>query len=272
MSKGFQYNSGPLFDGGSPRSYSLPTHEFGVHLEEATQRCVYGTRFITWDGKVYKYSLSGASCYTGRLNAFWNKIDSDVNGIDWSAFTNDQSIGDTEVTLTNGTTAIAEDYLAGGFVVVIPSETYTDGELMFRGITGNDVAAANAECTMYLDEPLETAITTSENGYVMPSAYSNIRYTTTCLGARSYAGLAGTYVSASGRNFWLQTYGVCWVAPIDAVGKTSYYRMGYMRDNGTLDLHSNIDGASVSDQCVGFILDNNVNLNGATNFMLTISC
>lgn len=271
MSKGFQYNSGPLYDGGSPRSYSLPTHEFGVHLEEATQRFVYGTRFITWDGRVYKYSLSGAACYTTRLNAFWNTIASDVNGIDWSVLTNAQSIGDREITLTNGTTAIAEDYLAGGLVVIIPAETITDAEVMERICIGNDAAAAAAECRMYLDDPLEMALTTSEYAYVMPSPYSNIRFSDDTQGYRSFAGLAATYVSAANRNFWCQTYGICQPTHISArMGKTVWYRKGCARHDGSVDISTQI-ATQVTDQTVGFVMDNNSGNNGATNFMLTIS-
>lgn len=276
MSKGFQYNSGPLFDGGSPRSYSLPTHEFGVHLVEVTQRFVYGTRFITWDGKVYKYSLSGAACYTHRLNAFYNTISGDVNGIDYSVLTNNQSIGDTEITLTNGTTAVAEDYLAGGIVIIVPAEVVTDREVMTRGIIGNDVAAAAAECTMYLDDPIEVALTTSEYAYVMPSSYSNIQYQANVNGTRSFAGLAAAPVTAAARMFWLQTYGACNLAQQTArVGKTAYYRMGYGRHDGTIDIATQTvesGGTVVSGQIIGFGLDNNADANGTTNFMLTISC
>ena len=271
MSKGFQYNSGPLFDGGSPRSYNLPTHEFGVHSVETVQRHIYGTRFLTWNGSVYKYSLSGAACYTHRLNAFWNRIDSDVNGIDYSVLTNNQAIGDTEITLTNGTTAIAEDYLAGGIVIIVPAETVTDREVMTRGIVGNDVAAAAAECTMYLDDPIEVAVTTSEYAYAMPSSYSNIRFSAAVSGHRSFAGLAAAPVTAASKNFWTQTYGPCNLAMITArMGKTQWYRMGYGREDGALDIGTQV-ATLVSDQIVGFGLDNNVGANGTTNFMLTIS-
>lgn len=269
MSTGFQYNKGPLMLGASPRDFSLSTHEFGVHDSETTQRFVYGTRYITWDGKVYKYSLAGASCYTLRLNAFWNTISSDVNGIDYSVLTYNQSIGDREITLTNGTTAVAEDYLAGGLAVIVPSETYTDGEVMLRGIIGNDSAAAAAECTMYLDDPLETAVTTSQYAYAMPSSYSNVRYSSNTGGTRSWAGLAATY-TASGSNFWCQTYGPAQCAAQTRAGSTTWYRDLYARYNGTLDIHSQI-GTNVADQRVGFILDNNGDANGATNIMLTIS-
>jgi hypothetical protein len=260
-----------------------PAHPFdftgdnmlGIFTTEATQRYIYGTRFITWDGKVYKYSLSGAACYTHRLNAFWNTISSDVNGIDYSLLTNAQSAGDREITLTNGTTAVAEDYLAGGIIIIVPTETTTDREVMTRGIIGNDVAAAAAECKMYLDVPLETAVTASNYAYVMPSNYSNIRYSASVNGTRSFAGLAATAVTAAALNFWCQTYGPCNMAYQSArVGKTAYYRMVYGRHDGSGDTQDQTvesGGTVVSDQIVGFGMDNNGDANGTTNMMLTIS-
>jgi hypothetical protein len=223
---------------------------------------------------VYKYSLAGAICYTHRLNAFWNTISSDVNGIDYSLLTNAQAAGDRELTLTNGTTAVAEDYLAGGIVIIVPTEGATDREVMTRVVIGNDSAAAAAECRMYLESPIEVAVTTSNYAYVMPSNYSNIRYSTSVNGTRSFAGLAATY-AGSGVNFWCQTYGPCNMAYQSTyVGKTAYYRMIYGRHDGSGDTQANTvesGGTVVSDQIVGFGMDNNSDANGTTNMMLTIS-
>jgi hypothetical protein len=273
MSKIYTLPHGPLDYKADPIDHT-GVNTLGVHTKETTQRYIYGTRYITWDGKVYKYSKSGAACYTHRLNTFYNTISSDANGIDYSVFTNAQAIGDTEVTLTNGTTAVAEDYLAGGIIIIVPTETVTDGQVMTRTIIGNEVAAAAAECRMYLDAPLEMALTTSNYGYVMPSSYNNIQYESTS-GNKSFAGLAGTYIAATGYNFWLQTYGACNMAQQTTyVGKVAYYRAVYARHDGTLDTQANTvesGGSVVTDQCVGFILDNNADANGATNIMLTIS-
>jgi len=274
MSKGFQYDFGPLDANALPLDFTT-TYKHGIRVAETTQRFVYGTRYLTWDGRMYKYSKSTGSCYTHRLNIFNNTIDSDTNGIDYSVFTNAQAIGDTEVTLTNGTTStILEDYLAGGLLIIVPTETVTDGQVMSRIVTGNTYTATSGECTMYFDEPLERAITTSNYGYVMPSSYNNILYESTS-GNKSFAGLAATYVSATGYNFWTQTYGVCQSAQQTTyVGKVAYYRAVYARHDGTLDTQANTvesGGSVVTDQCVGFGLDNNAAANGTTNWMMTIS-
>jgi len=270
MSTGFQFNKGPLSDGAMPRDWAQSTHEFGIHASETTQRFVYGTRYVTWDGKVWRYSLSTGACYTERGNYFANTISSDANGIDYSVLTNNQSIGDREVTLTNGSTAVAEDYFAGGLVVIIPTETVTDGQVMHRGIIGNTAAiATTGECTLYLDYPIDRAVTTSNYAYAMPSGFSNLLYGNTG-GTKSIAGLAGAYVTASGYNFWCQTHGACQITNggSSECGKTTYYRGCWWRHDGTIDIFTNI-GTYVTDQLAGFVIDNNADANGATNIMMT---
>jgi len=271
MSKNFPYNTGPLYDGGSPRDLSLATHEFGPHLAETTQRFIYGTRFLTWDGKVYKYSKSSGRCYTGRGNVFNNCIESDADGIDYAVLTADAGIGSTYIKMTNTGTAITEDFLAGGQITLKPTETYTDAHLMFRTIIGNSSAAATSGvCTIYLDSPLEIAMTTSNYAFAMPSPYNDISYTASSAG-KSFAGLAATYISASGYNFWTQTYGACWIAPhAERVGAVALKRMVFWREDGSVDAHSQI-GTNVTDQLAGVVLDNNDTANGSTVILLQCS-
>ena len=274
MSNQFQYPFNPIEWQASPKDYS-GDNQLGIYAIETTQRYTYGTRYITWDGRVYKYSKSSGAVYTHRLNVFYNTITSDTNGIDYSLLTNNQSAGDREITLTNGTTAaIAEDYLAGGLAVIVPTESATDREVMSRLVIGNEAAATSGECRMFLEYPLNTAVTTSNYAYVMPSFYNKIQYESTS-GYKSFAGLAAAPVTATGYNFWLQTYGVCQSAQQTTyVGKVAYYRAVYARHDGTLDTQANTvesGGTVVTDQCVGFGLDNNADQNGTTNWMMTIS-
>jgi len=274
MSNQFQYPFNPIQWQGGPHDFT-GDNILGPYTYETTQRFVYGTRYITWDGRVFKYSLSGATCYTHRLNAFYNTISSDVNGIDYSLITNAQSVGDRIITLTNGSTAVAEDYLAGGIIIIVPTEGATDRDVMTRMVVGNDAAAASAECQMYLDYPLDMAVTAANYAYVMPSSYRNIQYNAAVNGLRSFAGLAAVGIDAAAYNFWLQTYGVCNLAQQTArCGKQAYYRMGYGRHDGSIDDETETiesSGTVVSNQIVGFYMDNNADANGCTNFMLTIS-
>lgn len=272
MSKIFHKPFRPLDWSATPHDFT-GDNQLGPHTSETTQRYIYGTRFLTWDGKVWKYSKSTASCYTERGNMFYNKIYSDTNGIDYSVLTADQSAGDREITLTNGsTTAIGEDDLAGGLIVIVPSETYTDGEVMHRGIIGNEAAATSAECRMFLDYPIETAVTTSEYAYVMPSSYSNLRYGDTS-GTRSIAGLAGTYVTGTGYNFWTQTYGACQITNggPQTCGKTAFHRAVWWSHDGTIKIFDSTPTSDTTDQVAGFVLDNNSDADGSTNIMMTNS-
>jgi len=274
MSNQFQYPFNPINWQAGPHDYS-GDNQLAQYAVETTQRYVMGTRFITWDGRVFKYSKSGAACYTHLLNAFYNTISSDANGIDYSLLTNAQSAGDREITLTNGTTAVAEDYLAGGLAIIVPTESVTNREVMTRMVIGNEATAAAGECRMFLEAPLDTAVTTSNYAYVMPSGYTNIQYSASVNGTRSFAGLAAAAVTASGKYFWLQTYGPCQSAQQTTyVGKTAYYRMVYGRHDGSLDTQANTvesGGTVVSDQIVGFGMDNNGDANGTTVWMMTIS-
>lgn len=273
MSTNYVYPNMPIGPGGAPQDFT-GNYNLGIYTKETTQRYVYGTRFITWDGRVYKYSKSSGACYTHRLNICNNTISGDANGIDYSLLTNAQSASDREITLTNGSTAVAEDYFAGGLAVIVPTESSTDREVMSRIVIGNDAAAAAAECRMFLEFPLETAVTVANYAYVMPSSYSNIIYESTT-GLKSFMGLAATAVLLTGYNFWLQTYGICQSAQQTTyVGKTAYYRAVYARHDGTLDTQANTvesGGTVVTDQCVGFGVDNNADSNGTTNWYMTIS-
>jgi hypothetical protein len=242
-----------------------------VHTVETTQRHALSRRYLTWDGKVFRYAKSGGSCYTGKGNIFNNTISSSANGIDYSVLAASAGAGDTLVKMTNsGASDIAENALAGGQIVLKPTETYTDGQLMFRGITGNSSAVATSgTCTIYLDDPIETALTTSNYAFAMPSPYSNIKYEVTS-GTKSFAGIAAGYVSAANYYFWLQTYGACWLAPQSRCGTTAYYRTVYWRHDGSVDIHTQL-GSYVTDQVAGFIVDNNADNNGSTVIFLTVS-
>jgi hypothetical protein len=166
--------------------------------------------------------------------------------------------------MTNtGSAAIAANALAGGQIAMKPTETVTYAQLMFRTIVSNTLAAATSGvCTIELDAPIETALTAANYAFVMPSEWTDVAYDITSSG-KSFAGVAGTYISATDYFFWCQTWGRCWLAQQSTVGVTALYRTAYWREDGSVHLHSNI-GTNVTDQKAGTILDNNDSANGAT--------
>jgi len=255
----------PLLLGARPTDESMST-ELSQYYAGTTQYHAFGRRLITNDGKVFRHSLSSGLCYTGRGNVFSRAIDdaTGAGGIDYAVLAADAPAGSNFVKMTNtGSSAIAKNALAGGQILMKPTETYTDAHLMMRTVIANSAAAATSGvCTIHLDAPTETALTTSHYAFVMPSPYSDVSYDASSVG-KSFAGLAATYISATGYYFWVQTWGACWVANQNAVGRTSLYRSVYWREDGSLDIHSSI-GTNVTDQRAGIILDNNDSANGST--------
>jgi hypothetical protein len=255
----------PLILGARPTDESL-TSELSQYFAGTTQHHAFGRRLITNDGKVFHHSLSSGRCYTGRGNVFSRAIDdaTGAGGIDYAVLAADAPLYSNFVKMTNtGSSPIAENALAGGQILMKPTETYTDAHLMMRTVVGNSFAAATSGiCTIYLDAPIEIALTTSHYAFVMPSPYTDVSYDASSNG-KSFAGIAATYIDVTGYYFWVQTWGACWVANQNAVGRTSLYRSVYWREDGSLDIHSSI-GTNVTDQRAGVILDNNDSANGST--------
>ncbi len=100
MTTRFQYNSGPLFDGGSPRDFALSAFEFGPYLAEATQRYIYGTRFLMWDGRVFKYALT-----QGEVESYHGVRDNNDAALGATAAPTAAAIGDRMVQITLGSRA-----------------------------------------------------------------------------------------------------------------------------------------------------------------------
>lgn len=242
MSTGFQFNKGPLFDGGSPRSLSLPTHEFGVFGNaETTQRFVYGTRYITWDGRVYKYmglTTGGCVSYHGvanTLEAFtaWTTA---IAG----------SIGDTEYVITD--TGITEDQLAGGMIALYKN---TIDNTTQRHIVGND-ATSGTTTRLYLEAGLSAAMTTDDSVEVFENPYRLVSEAN-----NEYAAWMGvpTVTALTGYNVWSQTWGPCLVSPgntslDDPVGSE---RTAFWWNNGTIQEEAG--DVTTASQYAGYILN-----------------
>lgn len=210
MSKDFQYNSGPLYDGGSPRSYNLPTHEFGPHSIETTQRFIYGTRFLTWDGRVFKYGRAGAACYSYRGVARMAGSSADsvytVNPVDGG------QIGDRHITATLASSTFTGDELAGGYVMIYDKSS--DNGNIQRGIIGNE-AKSGTTTKIYLDHPLQIALIGPAGTPDAFEVFNNPYRILQNLDSYQYAPWMGVPCrnAVAGENFWLQTWGPCILNP-----------------------------------------------------------
>jgi len=242
----------------NPLPWHASPHDFsGVNLlghqaQEATQRYVCGTRYTTWDGRVYKYGHGLGTCDGGKGAKNWSaavNIAQDAAAI---------AIGDRFITITlgaaDGFSADGEVYLnelAGGFFI---SHHPT---VQIRGITGNTAGDAVA-IRVYLDAPITEADSDPYceillNPYLyLDQTGSNEYMSVMCVPNRDILAL---------NYFWGQTYGPCWVsAGVDweSIGDTANERSVFFTQDGTVNGSVEITGDSTGHQHAGFIIDSTV--------------
>lgn len=229
-----------------------------------------GDRVQLPDGRVFHYAKSGGACWTGRGNLFYNGVP--ATGIDYKVLTKAAAVGDRAVK-TLAILTHTKDDLRGGHALLKVTNTAPDSALQMRLIVGNTAAAIGAEMTIYLDAPLNVALTALSYIVAMPSPYSDIRFPESSgHGAnQSYAGIAAVYVDVADKYFWIQTWGECWIAPQGEVGISAKQRDVVFKEDGSVMHKGTTDATWLNGQRAGFILDNNTGLNGMTKMMLQIS-
>lgn len=245
MSKKFQFNSGPLdaVEASSPKDFALNTHEFGVFAPaETVQRFIYGTRYITWDGRVYKYmglTTGGCVSYHGVANTL-AAVTSFVASVA-------ASIGDTNMLITD--TGITEDQLAGAMIALYKA---TIDNTEQRHIIGND-ATVGATTRIYLEAPLSAAMTVSDNVEVFENPYRLVSEST--IESAAWMGVP-TKTAATGFNIWSQTWGPLLVSPGNQSldDPAANERSVYWWNNGTIAEAASAQATSES-QHAGYILN-----------------
>ena len=236
-----------------------------------------GDRVDLADGRKFRYCLSTGQCDTFVGNIFVNSIGTGAGdvGIDWSTLAESAAVGDNSVVMTAPSTrAIVEDSLRGGLIVLNISSGTNNDTIQQRFIIGNSAAAASGSCTIYLADPLVTALTAgTAYGYCMPSPYSAVQGAQigTYNGVVSFVGYAAAPVASSGLYHWEQTAGQISASLYgSAVGKTQYMREVVFRFDGNL-IHRGATGVTgLEAQTAGYIMDNNNAANGATVIMLKL--
>jgi hypothetical protein len=199
MSKIFTLPNRPLDWAATPHDFS-GDNRLGVRAVETTQRFVYGTRYTTWDGRVFKYcnavaavySYHGARCNEGSV-------------LSWTVSPVTQAAGDTFATAT--VASRSEDDLAGGFFMTHDASA-TDTSWFF-GILGND-ATSGSTTRLYLDGAFPVAITTSDNQEIFENPYRELTEATS--GVFAWIGVPAN-TAAAGYKFWCQTWGPAYVSP-----------------------------------------------------------
>lgn len=247
MSRVIALNKGPIPQDGWPIDFA-DYAKLGVHATETTQRFVLGTRYLTWDGRVFKYSRSSGACRTGHgaMNNTTPFIDDD--GATHPSVTT--VAGDTSIKVAGQT--VAEDALAGGYIIMYTGTGEDD--LTFRAIIGNTVGSAS-EITIYLESPL-TAVATADStdmcAYYSP--YYGLIYNAT-VGYSSVMGMPAAKVSATAYFFWVQSWGPCRVCPGAAgYGADANERQLVFGGNGSLFMHDTAHCITAMGQHLGFII------------------
>ncbi|MCK5612646.1 hypothetical protein KAR91_62820 [Candidatus Pacearchaeota archaeon] len=226
-----------------------------------------GDRVQLPDGRVFYYAKSAGICYTGQGNCFQNAIP--ATGIDYVVLTENAPVGQVYVK-TTATLDHTIDDLRNGHMLLKPTNTSTNAVLQMRLVTGNTACSAGDEITIYLDGGLTAALTTLSYVVVMPSPWNAIKLDGSL--ATSVAGIAATYVDATDKYFWIQTWGQCWIAPQTDLGQADSKRQLVFRHDGSVGPHDDSDTTYEEyAQHAGFVLDDNSLANGATKMMLQIT-
>lgn len=210
MSKHGQLPFNPIIWPALPHDFT-GDNQLGYYTVETTQRYVWGTRGITWDGKVFKYARSKDTMKPGY--GAMNAASIDVSDLINSNHTLTISVGDRSVLVTiagaegydNG--AIAEDELAGAQLVVGHAAAATTEQ---RTVIGNEyVAAAGGTIMVYVDQPFAIQHTT---GFMeLPlNPYGYLTHTDPGIG--SVMGMPNR-AAITGQMLWIQTWGLCWCVP-----------------------------------------------------------
>lgn len=192
----------------NPINWPALPHDFtgdnnlGIYTSETTQRYVYGTRYITWDGRVYKYmglTTGGCVSYHGVAGTLSAQTEF-VTAVAGTA-------GDREYVVTDAS-AIAEDQLAGGMIELYKATIDNSTSIH---IVGNDIANGT-NVRLHLEFPLSVDMTTSDNVEVYENQYRLVSETT-----NTFAPWLGipTVTAATGFNVWVQTWGPSLVTPVN---------------------------------------------------------
>ena len=232
-------------------------NNLGYYTTETTQRYVWGTRGMTWDGKVFRYGRSQATQYAGYGAVAGANIDvSDLinsntpNAIVAGDRTLNVTVASSEGYASDG--VIATDELIGGMFVIGHSSAATTE---VRTVMSNTaVASGGGTTTITVDYPFALAHATgfaelplNPYGYLTRGAIAPIA---SVLGVPNIT-------ATTGQHLWIQTWGLCWCAPGGAdttPGDAENNREVFFVGDGTVN-GGNVITLEDGYQRAGFIVD-----------------
>ena len=244
MSKHFTKPFNPIEWPAVPHDFT-GDNNLGIYTSETTQRYVYGTRYITWDGRVYKYmglTTNGCTSYTGVCGT------SDVETSWVTAVA--ANAGERALTVTDATT-LAEDVMAGGMIHIY-NATIANGVNMF--IVGNE-ASNGTNVKIYLEFPLSAAVTTSDSEEMWHNPY---RLVNGGASQETHPWLGVPCVTAAtGYNVWVQTWGTTLLSPGNTTldDAAANDRQVFWYGNGTLGEYGGTNINVGAQQLAGYLQD-----------------
>ena len=250
MSKIFTKPIGPLYPGATPQDFT-GDNVLGIYAIDTVQRYIYGTRLITWDGRVYKYSNAVAQVYS-----YWGSVAYENAAVAWTAVPVATPLGDRSSTVT--VTSRAEDDLAGGYLMTCDSSATTTTYL--HGIVGND-ATVGATTVVHLDSPMPILTTTSDYNELFENPYRETKY----MSSNCWCAVICVPANSCGAayKYWGQTYGPAYISPtnitIDDPGteERTVYFSGAAQTGGLVE--GAVAAGSSEGQHAGFILNGDIN-------------
>ena len=165
-----------------------------------------GDRVVLPDGREFHYGKSAGACVSGQGCEF-----TAAGYTAYTAFAVAAIAGVKEVTVPAATHAtLTKDELRGGYICMFVGDVGSN--IMFRGIIGNDAAAANALFKVYLDGSLDQAIVAGTSACeVYQNPYASLQ--TGTMNYNPKAGVPAVNVTAASTYFWVQKSGPCFAAP-----------------------------------------------------------
>jgi hypothetical protein len=248
---------GPLTWFSSPQDLTGGGLNLGIYTTSSVQRYIYGTRFLTWDGRVYKYCNAVAAVYS-----YWGAQAYEDAALSWTVLPSAGVVpaGSKHMVVTLGSRT--ENDLTGGYVMLYDASVSTTAynqSTYWYGITGNNDTATVT--TIYIDGVVPVLTTTSDAAEVFENPYRETK-----AGATTSAGYAPVVCipcqsSAAGYKYWGQTYGPAYVTPTNTTLDDPTSEEGQVYFSGAGASGGLKEGAPAS-QHAGFILNPDVSGSG----------
>lgn len=172
----------------------------GIHEQSSTKKHTLGCLRFSEDGRVYRYAKAGETLTVGyALNM------ATVTANHWNQTATAAAVGAATISFTIGATALTANMYDDGYFLIVDR-----GD--FYRVKSHSVSAAGSEAiSIILDDPIRVAVTTSQEGGLIPNPWSSI--TMNASAALGFAGIAPISVT-SAYYFWAQVGGF-------SVGKSS---------------------------------------------------